>query len=427
MSSLAFFCLEKGIKVYGSDRVESNITKSLVDKGAKVFYSHLAKNLPHCDAVVFTSAIDEQNEELIEAKKRGIKLYPRAEFLSNILSLFRKSVGVAGCHGKTTTTAMIAKVLIQAGLDPTVFLGGEDKNFSNFRLGGGDIVLTEACEYKKNLSYLSPSIALVLNIDNDHLDSYLNMEDLTDTFRKFVRGKISVINADDKNSLPLFNDSTVTFGINEKATYTAKKLKFNGKGYSFTAYIYSKPVCRINLKVSGVHNVYNALSALAVCHILGCEPQTIKKGLENFYGVKRRDEYLGEYNGLKVYADYAHHPKEISAVLEVYKNRADKFAVVFQPHTYSRTKLLMQDFVLALKKEENLILFKTYPAREEYDFLGSEESLYGNLIKADCKCEVALSSEQLYNEIEKLKGKVDAILVLGAGDLYEIFDKITEK
>ena len=427
MSSLAFFCLEKGINVYGSDRAESNITKSLVDKGAKVFYSHLAKNLPHCDAVVFTSAIDEKNEELIEAKKRGIRIYPRAEFLSSILSLFRKSIGIAGCHGKTTATAMIANVLIQAGLDPTVFLGGEDKNFSNFRLGGGDIVLTEACEYKKNLSYLSPSIALVLNVDNDHLDSYADMEDLTDTFRKFVKGKISVINADDKNSLPLFNDSTVTFGINEKATYTAKNIKFNGKGYSFTACIYSKSVCRINLKVSGVHNVYNALSCLAVCHILGCEPQTIKKGLESFCGVKRRDEYLGEYKGLKVYADYAHHPKEIFATLNAYKTRADKFAVIFQPHTFSRTKILMQDFVDVFRSVDNLILFSTYPAREEYDYLGSEQKLYENLISFGCSSKIALSKEELLREIDGIKDKVDSLLVLGAGDIYQIFDKITKK
>lgn len=428
MSALASFCLKVGVNVLGSDLQKSSITERLTKEGAKIFYSHKRENLCECDLVVYSSAISDDNPELNEAKKRGIELMTRAEFLSAVLSLHKKSVGIAGCHGKTTTTAMIANSLICAGVNPTVFLGGEDLHFSNFRFGGSEVAVSEACEYKKNLLFLNPSVSLVLNVDNDHMDSYADMEDLTDTFKRFCKGRISVINADDLNSRALFDDSTVTFGIKEKATYTAKNVKFNGRGYTFTACIYTKPVCRIKLYVSGIHNVYNALACLSVCHLLGVSPKTVKYALENFKGVKRRDEFLGEYNGVKICADYAHHPKEIKTVLEVYKNRTDKLAVIFQPHTYSRTKLLMPDFICALKDLQNLVVFKTYPARESYDNSGSAERLAKNLQNIGANCLYAKNEEQLFLNINSLVGKVDTILILGAGDVYEIVKgKIAQK
>ncbi|MBQ3116266.1 MAG: UDP-N-acetylmuramate--L-alanine ligase [Clostridia bacterium] len=426
MSALALFCIDRKIAVSGSDINANSLTENLENLGAKIYYTHSEKNVSDCDLLVYSSAVLDANPELKKAREKGIPTMKRIEFLSLIESLYLKSVGVAGCHGKTTTTAMIANSLILAGVNPTVFLGGEDKVFGNFRVGK-DVAVIEACEYKKNLLHLHPTIALVLNLDNDHMDSYADMEDLTDTFKRFCKGRISVINADDINSQGLFDDSTVTFGIKNRATYTAKDIKFNGEGYSFTACAYSQPVCKINLRVSGLHNVYNALACFAVCHVLGVESKHVKGALENFSSVKRRDEFLGEFKGVKVFGDYAHHPKEIDSILSVFSKRFEDFAVVFQPHTYSRTKLLIKDFVSVLKDTENLYIYKTYPAREKFDEQGDAKTLAKNIIDSGGKCEYIRDQERLLSVIEKVGKKVDAVLVLGAGDIYQIVEDVIKK
>ena len=420
-SALASYLLSKGFIVSGSDNVKSNLTKNLEDLGAKIYCGHKEDNLLGADAVVYTSAISADNPELLYAQKEGIPCYKRSELLGEIASKFNRSIAVSGSHGKTTATGMISDVLIKGNFNPTVFIGGEHSEFNNCRLGGGDTVVFEACEYKKNFLDLKPTVSVILNVDNDHMDSYKDLKDMVSTFGQFAKDSITVINADDLNASKIFNSTTVTFGVLNKAAYTAKRVKFNGKGYSFTAYAYGRALGRINLNVSGKHNVYNAIATVAVADILGVRFPFIKSGLENFCGIKRRNEYLGDKDGLKVYADYAHHPKEILAMLNSYREQGDNFITVFQPHTYSRTRILMEDFLSTLKDVSPLIIYNTYPAREEFDVCGDAKTLYERLKKVSAKkVYYAKTEKELSLVMEKLKKGSKRIIFLGAGDIYQI-------
>jgi len=383
MSGLANFLIDKGYKISGSDHSRSNLTEKLENRGAKIYYKHSSKNLNGVDVVVYSSAINETNPELKRARELGLKIIKRSELLSAIMKEYKKSVAISGCHGKTTTTAMLSEIFISAGLDPTVFLGGEYSYFGNYRKGDSEYAVVEACEFRKSFLDLSPKISVVLNIDNDHMDSYNGMSDLVDSFKCFVGDNLSVINADDKYAEYISNCTTVTFGIKSPANYYAKDIRRGKNGYSFTACAYAKAYGRINLKVLGKHNIYNALCAFAVSDLMGINFKDIKRGLENFYGVKRRNEYLGEKFGLKWFADYAHHPTELKASIEAFSSAGKDFVTVFQPHTYSRTERLMHDFIEALKPVKNLIVYKTYPAREKFNYKGSAKTLYDNLTSAD--------------------------------------------
>ena len=316
---------------------------------------------------------------------------------------------------------MISEILIEGGKDPTVFIGGDYVGAKRFRLGNSDVAVAEACEYKKNLLDIDAKIAVVLNLDNDHMDCYNGMKEMTETFRKFTEKSLAVLNADDLYLDKLFNSATVTFGIDRPATYTAKSIKYNGRGYSFSLCKHYRPIARINLQVFGWHNVYNALAACAVADLLGVSTRAVKRALEGFCGVKRRNEYLGEKYGVQYFADYAHHPSEIAATLSAYRQTGQRFFVVFQPHTYSRTKFLMGEFVNAFKDVDSLIIYKTYAAREDFDVDGSAEKLYENLKKEGCDCNYVYDIENLNALLSSLKG-YDKALVLGAGDIYEIFN-----
>jgi UDP-N-acetylmuramate--alanine ligase len=327
---------------------------------------------------------------------------------------------VGGSHGKTTATAMIANVLIQAGKNPTVFLGGEDYAFGNFRLGQ-NIAVAEACEYKKNITDLKSKIGVVLNVDCDHMDSYKDIGEIKSTFADFVDNSIAVVNADDENCKDIFNSTTVSFGVEKLATYQARRIKKEVNGYSFSLYVHGLARGRIKLLIDGKHNVYNALATIAVCDMLGVKFSDIKAGLEKFCGVKRRNELLGNYKGLNFFADYAHHPKEIKATLLSFKEKREEYIMVFQPHTYSRTKFLMEEFIEALKDEKLLIVYKTYPAREEYDMAGSAKTLYERIKRVSSGKVLYVEDEkELYDLIEKNRLGYDGVLFLGAGDIYYV-------
>ncbi len=420
-SALASHLLSKGFKVSGSDNLKSNLTENLKRMGAKINYGHKENNVLGADAVIYTSAILADNPEFLQAQKVGIPCFKRSELLGEIASNFNRSIAVSGSHGKTTATGMIADVLIKANVDPTVFIGGEHREFGNYRLGGCDTVVLEACEYKKNFLDLKPTVSVILNVDNDHMDSYKDLKDMVDTFGQFSKNSITVVNADDLNASKVFNSTTVSFGVLNKAAYTAKRVKFNGKGYSFTAYAYGRALGRINLNVLGEHNVYNAIATVAVADILGVQFSFVKSALENFCGIKRRNEYLGKKDGLKVYADYAHHPKEILATIKSYREQGENFITVFQPHTYSRTRILMEEFLSVLKDVSPLIIYKTYSAREEFDVDGDAKTLYEELKKVSTKkVYYAKTPKELSLAIEKDKESKERIIFLGAGDIYQI-------
>ena len=419
-SALAEHLFLSGYTVSGSDLTKNSQTEKLKKLGVTVFTGHSENNLNTPDLVVYSSAIKSDNPEL----KSGAKTISRSQLLGKIVKGYSKSVGISGSHGKTTATAMLSKILIESKKDPTVFLGGEDLDYGNYRKGESKYAVVECCEYARSFLDIKPKIVVVLNVDNDHLDTYKDMKGVISAFKQFVGENLAVINADDKYCYQLSNCTTVTFGTNNSATYSAKNLKKEKDGYSFNAYAYSRNYGKIRLNVKGKHNVYNALSAFATADLMGIPFADIKKGLESFYGVKRRNEYLGEYGDKKWYADYAHHPKEIIATLNAFREDGEEFITVFQPHTYSRTRILEKDFISALKNTGDLIIYKTYPAREKYDKKGSAKTLAEKIINAGKRnCEYAHTRKELFEKI--LTVKAPKVLVLGAGDIYEITKKKT--
>ncbi len=419
-SSLAEYLLLKGYVVSGSDLSENERVKELIEKGLNFKIGHNAKNLSNVQAVIYTSAVNNKNPEIKRAIQKKLPLIKRSELLGKIVDGYKNSVAVSGCHGKTTATAMIANVLTCANLSPTVFIGGEDAWLKSFSLGNGEYAVVEACEYRKNFLDIHAKYSVILNIDNDHLDTFTNMNDMVRAYSDFCSGSIAVINADDKYCDKIYNPTTVTFGIENSAVYMAKKIKRNKSGYSFNAYAYSRPLGKINLKIIGKHNVYNALSAIAVGDMLGINFGVIKRALESFNGVKRRAEYLGNSFGMQIYADYAHHPKEISATLSAFSENFNSVGVIFQPHTYSRTKHLMTEFVDSLKNFPTII-YSTYGARESFDEHGDAELLSQKLKNLGADSVYCKTPEELYKQTEQLSKKVQAIIVMGAGDIYDIF------
>ncbi len=422
MSALAEYSLRRGVKVSGSNIADCSYCQKLSDMGANLHLKHKAKNVGKPDAVVFSSAIKEDNPELCYARENKIPLIKRSQFLGRILDGYKHSVAVSGSHGKTTSTAMITEILVSAKKDPTAFVGGDTTSFGNFRLGNSEYAVCEGCEYQKNLLDLNPYIAVVLNLDLDHVDTYKDKDDLIETFKKFVTG-LNLINADDPDCQKIANTTSVTFGIHNIACYKAEKLKETNGAYSFDFTSYGIKQGRVYLKIKGKHNVYNALCALSVSDLLRIPFSISKIALENFDGVSRRNQFIGEYDGCEYYADYAHHPSEIEAMLNLYNQLDDDYLTVFQPHTYSRTKYFIKQFTSVLKNTNGLIIYKTYPAREDFDEEGSAQTLYLNLLKEE-KLNVAYADneEQLKYYLNFMKK--NKVLVLGAGDVYDIVKKV---
>ena len=417
MSALAKFLSTCGYTVSGSDAVRGEETENLAFYGVKVYVGEDGerKELSEADVVIYTDAISSENQELQKAKALCKKIYSRAVFLGIVCDHFSYVTAVAGSHGKTTCTSMCAHILRAANVPFTAHIGGEDGEFGNFYTSGNDYFLTEACEYKKNLLNIRSTTAILLNIDRDHMECYQSEQDLRNCFRRFCgQAKTAFVCADDESCKTLGEFST--FGIHDTlADYRAIDLRALGERYSFTVTEYGSPLCRVKLRAIGRCNVYNALAAFAAMRSYGFDEKEIKKGLENFTAVKRRFERIGGYRGASFICDYAHHPKEIASTVATAQGICrGKLYVVFQPHTYSRTKLLMKEFVESLRPIENLMIYKTYPAREKYDAEGSAEHLAERI--GSC-----LYSENVYVLKTWLKTTVkegDVVLFLGAGDIY---------
>ena len=302
-----------------------------------------------------------------------------------------------------------------------VFVGGDSLAFGNYRQGKNDFAVAEACEFQKNFLDIKPNVSVVLNVDNDHQDSFKDFNDQIDAFNQFIKGSVCVLNIDDKNAKSLQTASAITYGVENNAVITAKNIKKGKIGYSFTAYCYGRSVGKVNLSVFGKHNVYNALATIAVAEVLKIPFKTVKFALENFKGVCRRNEFIGEFNNAKCFADYAHHPKEIVATLLAYKENFEDFAVVFQPHTYSRTKNLINEFSSAFNVAKELVIYKTYSARERFDKYGSEKVLYQAVSKnSTVKASVCVSVKELEKKLIDLSSRYNTVIFVGAGDIYRI-------
>lgn len=413
MSALAKLLAVNGYVVSGSDERNGS---SLAYYGITTFVgvSDTRKQLMEADLIVFTDAIPPDNIELLSALRLNKKIMRRAELLNCICRSFPHTISVAGSHGKTTCSAMCAHALQSVNAQFTAHIGGEDTVFCNFYYGGKDFFLTEACEYKQNILKISSETAILLNIDEDHMECYGSKEKLIDAFREYCKqAKTTFICADDKNSLRL--GEFPSFSIdNPSADYRAVDIKSQDERYAFTVEEYGKESCRIKLKTIGKCHIYNALATFACMRSYGFNEKEIKKGIETFTAVKRRFEKIGQFYGADCICDYAHHPKEIASTLQTAKKLSTgQLFVVFQPHTYSRTKLLLHDFINVLSPIDNLMIYKTYPAREPYDYDGSGALLSGKL--------GSLYAENLDTVRTWLKKSVrdgDTVLFLGAGDIY---------
>ncbi len=413
MSALATYLLNKGFSVYGSDKNYSIACENLSKLGAKIFIGHDKSNIDGMDLIVSSSAISDDNEEIKFAKENKIPIITRAQLLSYISDKFPTKIGVSGAHGKTTVTSLLTHILYENNLKFTSFIGGFDSKFDNFCYEGEDILLSEVCEFKQNINYFNPDIAVTLNIDNDHLDSYDSFSHLTKTFFNFLeRGDTAVINIDDP-ILAKYSKPYVSFGFNSQANYSAIKVNYK-KNLKFTVLENGKKLFSVNSKLCGKHNVYNILSAIAVARILGIDRNIIHNAITNFSGVSRRFELIGKLNNANCFSDYAHHPKEIEALLSTVTEQAKgNIFVVFQPHTYSRTKLLFDDFIKVFSGLKNLIIYKTYSAREKTDMGYTAYYLSSKLPNSN----YFDNFEEIIDYLNSKVTQKDIVLFIGAGDI----------
>ena len=404
---------------------------------SKVFIGHHAENVVGSDIVVHTAAVKEDNIELKVAKNLGIPTIERADFLGEITRCFTDTITIAGTHGKSTTTSMVSLCFLEADKDPSIQVGADLSQIGgNYKVGNSEHFIIESCEYVESFLKFSPKSEIILNIDNDHLDYFKTFENVKNAFIKYVKllpdDGILVVNGDDKNCLDLpeyTNAKTLTYGItNKNVDFFAVNIVFDNDGFpEFDVYSHDKFYERIKLHVPGMHNVLNALGCIALCNEYGLSKEEIKNGLSKFTGVGRRFEFKGKVNNASVYDDYGHHPTEIVATAKALMNKKyNESWVVFQPHTYSRTKLLLDDFAKALLNFDNIIVLDIYAARETNTYNISSQDL-ADKIKS-------LGKDALYIKdfdecVSYLKSHVkenDIVITQGAGTVTEIGGKLVE-
>ena len=435
MSGLAHVALSKGYRVTGSDRAKSDITHRLENEGAVIYEGHDAKNIGDAELVVHTAAVKDDNPEMIEAKARGIRLIGRAEFLGALMKEYHHAVGVAGTHGKTTTTSMLAHALIGAGVDPTVSIGGElDLIGGNIHCGRSDLFVTEACEYTNSFLKFFPTVALITNIEEDHLDFFTGIEMIRDSFRQFAEltrgiGKVVAYGEDENIRLALKDSDLdiVTYGISDSNDYYAENIVYHAGYPSFDVCKNGKKLCSVSLNVPGDHNILNALATIAVCEILGVPAPEAAKGLKTFKGTHRRFEKKGFVNGAVVLDDYAHHPTEIKATLKAAKAFPhDRIICIFQPHTYSRTRTLWDEFLTAFDDTDELIITHIYAAREKPDGVTTAEKLAEAIAERGLNVRYMDDFADIEEYIKKDAREGDIVFTMGAGDVTNIGSAITE-
>ena len=436
MSGLAEILLSEGFTVSGSDMKASELTDHLKEKGAVIAIGQRAENITSPDLVVYTAAIRPDNPEFREAVDRGIPMLSRADLLGELMNNYREAVNIAGTHGKTTTTSMITNILLEASKDPTVSVGGSlDSIGGNVRIGGSDLFVAEACEYTNSFLSFHPTIAVILNVEADHLDFFKDLDDIRKSFRRFVQ----TLPQDERGLLVLNGDitdrsfftegmgcSVVTFGSSEDCDYSARDIVFDELARaSYTLLRSGREAGRVHLGVPGEHNVYNSLAAIAVADRLGIPLATTLKGLESYTGVLRRFEYKGQVNGFTILDDYAHHPQEITATLAAaarYPHR--KIHVIFQPHTYTRTKALLPEFAEALMAADEVILADIYAAREK-NTIGISSADIGDLINTSGGRAVYIPTfEKIKQYVLETVQEGDLLITMGAGNVVDIADQL---
>ena len=433
MSALAEILHGMGIEVTGSDIGENKAVKDLRLMGIDVVKGHNAENVTGAGYVIRTAAAREDNCEIIAARELGIPVFERAQAWGYIMRKYRNAICISGVHGKTTTTSMVSHILLAADTDPTIMIGGTLPVLeSGCRVGKGDIIVVESCEYYNSFHNFHPTIAVVLNIDTDHLDFFKDLNDLKDSFRKFAslipsRGFI-VCNGDDLNTMDALislEHELFTFGFGENACISQKPIRVRGVNITVSGRTPSMDVlydgelvCKIKLQIPGKHNLENALAAATACLAAGIPPKAIEDGLFGYTGVGRRFEFKGSYHGADVYDDYAHHPSELHALLDAVEalDTYKRIILAFQPHTYSRTKALFSDFVNELKRPDVVFLAEIYAAREVNDIGISSKELADAVPGAQCISDFPA----LLDRVGYIAREGDIILTVGAGDIFKV-------
>lgn len=432
MSGIAEILNHWGFTVTGSDAHESENTQKLKEHGISVTIGHDLENLAKADLVVYTAAIHPNDIEYQEAEKLHIPLVERCDFLGELTKAFSTTIGVSGTHGKTTTTSMVSVCFLKANKDPNIQVGGILKQIDgNYKIGNSDYFIIEACEYVESFLKFRPKAEIILNIDNDHLDYFKTFENIKNAFIKYVKllpdDGVLVVNADDTNCLDLkeYTKATfITYGIeNTSANFIAKNIIYDHNGFAgFDVYKQDKFYEHIQLSVAGIHNVLNALAAISLCDYYGISSSAIQSGLSEFTGAHRRLEYKGDYQSISVYDDYAHHPTEIKATCSALSNKDyHESWVIFQPHTYSRTKNLLNDFAEALSGFDHVIITDIYAAREDNTYGVSSKDIVDRINRSrNAHCEYISNFDDIVQYVKSHTKNHDIVLTLGAGDVTEI-------
>lgn len=433
MSALAHMLRFFGYTVTGSDRTETALTEKLRQAGVEVSIGHNPDNVQNPDLVCYTAAIPKNNPELVKAHSLGIPIMERAELLGQLMRKYKFPIAIAGTHGKTTTTSMLSLILLEAALEPTILVGGELPQISgNYKIGGRDYLVFEACEYVESFLHFNPYISVITNVEEDHLDYFSNLNHIISSFEKFARlnsplGCI-IVCSDDKNAMSVVQNidkKIVKYGINSRDNEIyAENVHINDDGLTqFDVFENGKHFTTLALGVHGDHNVRNALAALAAARAIGVGEGAIRRGLESFLGTKRRFEKLGEVNGIMIIDDYAHHPTEIESTLRAAREVAKgDIWCVFQPHTYTRTKAFLPSFAEALALADRVVLADIYPAREKYD--GTVHSC--DLARLIDGCAYINDFDAIRRYILKNAKRGDTVITMGAGDIFKVGRALTE-
>lgn len=438
MSGIAEILKNWNFNVTGSDLNVSENTNKLIKNGIKVTIGHDLQSLSRSDVVIYSAAISNDDIEIKRARELHIPTIERADFLGLITKAFKNTICVSGTHGKSTTTSMLSVCFLEACKDPSVQVGAELKQLNgNYRVGNSEYFIIEACEYVESFLKFFPKTEIILNIDNDHLDYFKDLEHIKTSFAKYVRllpdDGLLVLNADDENSSHLSRFTTaktITYGIkNEHANFLARNIQFDQNGFaSFDVYFNNTFYKTIKLSVPGIHNVSNALACICVCYVYGLEKEDIKNGLLKFTGAHRRFEFVGSFNNVNVYDDYGHHPTEIEAVANALKNKKyNQSWVIFQPHTYSRTKNLLKDFAKALINFDNIIITDIYAAREKNTYDISSKDLAEEIAALGKKAYYMPSFSEIVNFVHAHAISNDIVITQGAGTVTKIGPMLVNK
>ncbi|MBQ8345824.1 MAG: UDP-N-acetylmuramate--L-alanine ligase [Clostridia bacterium] len=436
MSSLALISKQRGFCVGGSDRTETALTRRLQQEGICLFYGHKEEQVEAYDALVYTVAISADNPEYVRAKERGIPCISRSDYMGYLMMDYENRVGISGMHGKSTCTSMCALTLLRGGADPTVLSGAALKEMGGaYRIGGRRHFVFEACEYMDSFLDFNPTVAVVLNVEMDHVDYFHSMEQIMDSFSRFLAktgtGGSAVLNGDDPRVMELrkaYRGRVLTFGIDSPtADLRAVELKETGGCYSFDLLLFGQRFCHVALAVTGRYNVYNALATAGAAWLCGLSGEAIEDGLASFSGAARRMEYRGSCRGASLYDDYGHHPTEVKATLEGARKmtaEGGRLFCVFQPHTYSRTAALLDRFGDAFSLVDRVWILPIYPARET-DSLGMSASCVAKAVGMHAVATDGFSdaAERLVKELKQ----GDVAVIMGAGDSDRMFPLLMDE